>query len=204
MMLAIIGPSLILALLIAYEIRKNSAKERSASEKFWDKENKANSSRKKDISLLDYIIVPVDRLPFGLMPAFDELTATEDEIRKLSHEKIYSLKNRSNTDVKLEYGVPNFEFMCACDERYMKLIRLLSKEAELLHSMSFENEAEDVLKYSLSIGSDIPKDYIRLAEFYRNRNDRPAVEELIRRADSLDLLTKRSLVSTLEDIRDSF
>ncbi len=203
-MIAVIGPSLVLCLLIAYEIRKNTRKEKKASDDFWARENEANSTRKKDISKLEYITVPLDSLPLGLCPAYEELTANEDSLRELAGQQIFNLEGRSNTDVKLEYGVANFEHLCACDERYLRLLQLLSKEAELLYSMMFEAEAEQILSYSLSIGSDIPKDYIMLAEIYRNRGDHGAVSGLIEKAESLEGLTKKGLVEKLEGIFDSF
>ncbi len=204
MMIAVIGPSLVLAALIAYEIFKNTNKERKASEEFWAKETEANSARKKDISKLDYIKVPVDALPLGLCPAFDEVTANEETIKELSKEQIFSLKGMSNTDVKLTYGVANFEFLCECDERYSRLLQALSKEAELLSSLSFDREAEQVLNYAFSIGTDLPKDYIRLAEIYRDRRDRNALNDLMDKAELLDSPTKASLIEKLEEIEDSF
>ena len=204
MMLAVIGPTLVLAVLIAYEIAKNTTKERKSSDAFWDKEREANTSRKKDISTLPYIKVPVDTLPFGLLPAFEEIVNNEEAIREIAKEKILSLRGKTNTEVKLEYGITNFEFLCACDEQYLKLIQCLSKEAELLLSMNFEKEAEEVLNYSLSIGSDIPKDYIALAKLYKARFDRASMNNLLERADALESLTKRHLIDSLEDISDSF
>jgi hypothetical protein len=203
-MLAIIGPSLVLAALIAYEIFKNTKKEKEASEEFWDREREANTARKKDISDLPYINVPLDKLPFGLCPAFEEVVANEKAIEELAKTKILSLKGRSNTEIKLEYGITNFEFLCKCDENYLKLIQALSREAELLLSLSFDREAETVLNYSLSIGSDIPKDYIMLAEIYKGRFDRKSLNDLIEKADTLELLTKKSLLEKLESIADSF
>ena len=204
MMISIIGPSLVLAVLIAYEIAKNTRKEKQASESFWDREMEANTSRKKDISNLPYINVPLDKLPLGLLPAFDAMTANEAEIRALAKEKILSLRGKSNTDIKLEYGVTNFEFLCKCDENYLKLLQCLSKEAELRRAMYFNREAEEVLNYELSIGSDISKDYIALAEIYKDRCDRAALNDLIERAESLESVTKNKLIDSLEQILDSF
>ncbi len=204
MMISIIGPTLVLAVLIAYEIAKNTSKEKKSSDAFWDKEREANTSRKKDISKLPYIKVPLESLPFGLLPAFEELVTNENAIRELSGEKILSLRGKTNTEVKLEYGIPNFEFLCTCDENYLKLIRCLSKEAELLLSMNFEREAEEVLNYSLSIGSDIPKDYIALANLYKTRFDRASMNNLLERADALESLTKKHLIESLEEISNSF
>ena len=70
--------------------------------------------------------------------------------------------------------------------------------------MFFNREAEEVLNYSLSIGSDISKDYIALAEIYKDRCDRAALNDLIERAESLESVTKNKLIDSLEQILDSF
>lgn len=199
-MIAVIGPTLVLCLLLAYEIRKNSKIERKTSEDFWAKEAEANTARKRDISNLNYVYVPLDTLPFGLCPAFEELEATEEDIRRLASEKIYSLSGMTNTEVKLAYGIANFDFLCQCDERYLQLLQALSKEAGLLYSMSFVEETEAVLDYALSIGSDIPKDYLLLAEIYKSRGNFEGIRALISRVEGFESSTKGSLLEKLNSL----
>ena len=55
---AIIGAFIIMG------FKKSSRENQQKKESFWDRERKANVSRKKDISLLNYIIIPLERLPF--------------------------------------------------------------------------------------------------------------------------------------------
>ena len=55
---------LLVVLWIAYERRRTDRIRREATEQFWEKEQRANLTRKKDLSALDYIEIPVDTLPF--------------------------------------------------------------------------------------------------------------------------------------------
>ena len=199
-----VGLVLLFCFILSMAIKRAKHKESQDSQSFWDKETKANSSRKKDISGLEYLKVPVDSLPFGLCPSFSELEANEANIRKLAERKLFSLGNRTNTQVKLEFGVGNFDFLSECDAAYQQLLRCLSKEAELLMSLSFTKEAVQVLNYSLSIGDDIPKDYITLANIYKSESDRKSLAKLIARAEQIDSLTKKKLIEDLEKIEASF
>ena len=69
---------------------------------FWKRENDANSTRKQDITNLDYIQIPVDTFPIGAYPneGYEE---TEQQLLALSEQKILNLTGISNTDLKLQY-----------------------------------------------------------------------------------------------------
>ena len=41
-----------------------SKQEKATIDSFWNREDKANSTRKQDISQLEYITIPLDSLPF--------------------------------------------------------------------------------------------------------------------------------------------
>lgn len=199
-----VGIVLMFCCILSFCIRRSKKIEAEKSQNFWDRETEANASRKADISGLDYLKVPVDRLPLGLCPSFDELVANENKLRELSEQKILNLGNRTNTDVKLEYGAGNFEFLSECDASYQNLLRCLSKEAELLLSLTFTKEAAKVLEYSISIGDDISKDYITLANIYKSESDHKSLTILIGKAECIDSLTKKKLIQDLEEIEKSF
>lgn len=101
---------------------------------FWQRENDANSTRKQDITNLDYIQIPVDTFPIGAYPneGYEE---TEQQLLALSEQNILNLTGISNTDLKLQYGVSNLAILSDCDERFTTLVRLLTDYAKALPNM---------------------------------------------------------------------
>ena len=62
----LILPFFVLFLVIlTYFLRKNSRMEKEKQEKFWEREREANGIRKKDLSSLPYLNIPLDSLPLG-------------------------------------------------------------------------------------------------------------------------------------------
>ena len=75
--------TLLLMIWIYYQKSRTDRSAKSAHEAFWDKERKANLTRKKDISELDYIVIPMEQLPF---PSFEdeEITEVQKQLQKLA------------------------------------------------------------------------------------------------------------------------
>ncbi len=129
---------------------------------FWQRENDANSTRKQDITNLDYIQIPVDTFPVGAYPneGYEE---TEQQLLALSEQKILNLTGISNTDLKLQYGVSNLAILSDCDERFTTLVRLLTDYAKGLAEHAHIDDAIRVLEFGVSIKSDVTENYTLLA-----------------------------------------
>ena len=114
---------------------------------FWQRENDANSTRKQDITNLDYIQIPVDTFPIGAYPneGYEE---TEQQLLALSEQKILNLTGISNTDLKLQYGVSNLAILSDCDERFTTLVRLLTDYAKGLAEHAHIDDAIRVVSAS--------------------------------------------------------
>ena len=65
-----------------YRIHKSNGQQQTLEDSFWEREREANLARRKDISKLDYII-----LPENLLPANPE-TPTEMEFASLQGQKM--------------------------------------------------------------------------------------------------------------------
>lgn len=52
--------------MFAYLRHKSTAAEEAAAESFWNRENEANHTRRKDISGLPYITIPLADFPMGI------------------------------------------------------------------------------------------------------------------------------------------
>ena len=76
-------------------------------EQFWDRERKANSTRRKPLTDLDFISIPYDSLPFTGEVGNPVIMESEAFLLGLKDAKIVNLNGISNTDLKLRYGVAN-------------------------------------------------------------------------------------------------
>ena len=166
---------------------------------FWQRENDANSTRKQDITNLDYIQIPVDTFPVGAYPneGYEE---TEQQLLALSEQKILNLTGISNTDLKLQYGVSNLAILSDCDERFTTLVRLLTDYARGLAEHAHIDDAIRVLEFGVSIKSDVTENYTLLAGLYQEKGETAKISDLIESADSLNSLSKDTIRKKLREI----
>lgn len=187
---------------IYYQKSRTDRSAKSAHEAFWDKERKANLTRKKDISELDYITIPINQLPFPELQD-EEITEVQKRLQKLSTEKIVNFTGITNTELKLQYGAPNIELLMAFDKNYLELVRTLYRYAKLLYEQGYKEEATAILEYGISIKTDVSANYTLLASIYKEKNDTKRIDFIISQAELLNSLTKKSLLNSLIAIRDS-
>jgi len=169
---------------------------------FWDREYAANATRKADISGLDYITVPLDTLPFAETDD-EELNAIQNSIRNLSKESILNLTGLSNTDLKLQYGVANFNFLMQCDDNFTQLVQAIYKWGSYLYEHNKLKEATTVLEYGIQIKSDISNNYILLAHIYKDQGCTDKISSLIQTAETLNTLSKNNILAALKKIQNS-
>ena len=194
--------TLLLMIWIYYQKSRTDRSAKSAHEAFWDKERKANLTRKKDISELDYITIPINQLPFPELQD-EEITEVQKRLQKLSTEKIVNFTGITNTELKLQYGAPNIELLMAFDKNYLELVRTLYRYAKLLYEQGYKEEATAILEYGISIKTDVSANYTLLASIYKEKNDTKHIDFIISQAELLNSLTKKSLLNSLIAIRDS-
>lgn len=194
--------TILLVLWVHYQKSRTDRAAAKSSEAFWEREHQANLTRKKDISNLNYITVPVHSLPF---PETDreEITDIQKHILALSSEKIVNFTGFSNTDLKLQYGAPNINILMEYDKNYLELVRSLYRYGKLLYDAGQRDEAALILEYALSIKTDISANYTLLATIYKEKNETDRINYVISCAESLSSMTKKSLLTNLVAIRDS-
>ena len=194
--------TLLLVIWVHYQKRRTDRIASKSSEAFWERERQANLTRKKDISNLEYIHVPVNTLPFPETGS-EELTDLQNHILNLASGKIVNFTGKSNTDLKLEYGAPNINILMEYDKNYLELVRSLYRYGKLLYEMEKTEEAASVLSFALSIKTDISANYTLLATIYKEQNDVEGINSVISAAEELTSMTKKALLSNLVAIRDS-
>ncbi len=202
-MLIVIGILLFFYLLIQYSNIRTKQIIQKEKEAFWNKEYQANSTRKSDISGLDYITIPMDTLPFTDTDE-GELNEIQSNIKNLFQKPILNLAGLSNTDLKLKYGVANIKFLIKCDDNYTFLVKNLSRWGSYLYDHNRWNEAVTVLEFGVQCKTDISKNYILLAELYKELNTPDKIDDLIQTAQTLDTLSRENILISLKEIKMSF
>lgn len=128
-----------------------------------------------------------------------ELKKYEETLQSLAGQKILNLGGKTNTDLKLEYGVANLETLSACDENYTTLCRTIYEYAECLKKLGHDAEAVRVLEYGISCGSDHSGNYRMLADYYLNARDSDALDRLLIAARALESPRQNAIVAMLEE-----
>lgn len=192
----------ILALWIRYQSTHNDRSAAQKREAFLERERQANLTRKKDISSLDFIIVPTNELPFP-ETGQEEIADIQKHLLTLASGKIVNFTGLSNTDLKLKYGAPNIDLLMEYDKNYLELVRSLYRYGKLLYDLGKKEDAAAILEYALSIKTDISANYTLLATIYKEKNDIFRINYIISQAEELTSMTKKALLSNLMAIRDS-
>ncbi len=185
---------------ISYSKARTQRKELEQEAAFWQKEEEANATRRKDISLLDYVRIPLDQLPIGIRPQDETLADCEAQILALADEKILNLTGKTNTEIKLAYGAANLPFLDECDQRFTNLARTMQRWGARLYELSLTQEAKCVLAFAVSWGSDIKGSYVLLGRIYREERNEAALEDLKARAGSLHSLMKEPILKALSEL----
>mgnify|MGYP001032810539 CR=1 FL=1 len=185
---------IIFILWLRYELKKSSRTLQNANDKFWEREELANSTRKKSTDSLNYITISEKSLPF--LEINDEIVAKcVSRLVFLKDKKILNLTGKTNTDLKLEYGAANLTYLSECDENYTTLSRTLNTYSARLYELGYESEARKVLEFAVETGSDSLSMYRLLADIYSGRNEADSLEYLLFKANQLDSMLKKTIVN---------
>ena len=163
---------------------------------FWEKEQRANHTRKQDISGLDYIQIPLDTFPIGRFTD-EKLTSLEQTLTSLSNRKILNLSGISNTDLKLQYGAANLPVLSECDANFTLLARTITAYGERLAELGHWKEAILILEFGIQCKTDLSKNYTLLGTLYRDHDDSAKIQQLVEIVQNMDLLLKDSILQQL-------
>lgn len=176
---------IIVASLIAHNRSKENTAQKKVTEDFLERERRANSTRKQDISGLDYIVLNLESLPMGKVQD-DMLQKYEDTLTSLSREQILNLTGKSNTDLKLLYGPANLDTLLKCDENYHILSKTLLSYAKREQELDRIPEAITILEYASLLQIDISQIYILLASLYEETGQKEKISNIRDSLASMD------------------
>lgn len=186
---------ILLSVLALLRNRTNRTSKKN-QDSFWEKEQRANHTRKQDISGLDYIQIPLDTFPIGQFTD-EKLTSLEHTLTSLSNRKILNLSGISNTDLKLQYGAANLPVLSECDANFTLLARTITAYGERLAELGHWKEAILILEFGIQCKTDLSKNYTLLGTLYRDHDDSAKIQQLVDIVQNMDLLLKDSILQQL-------
>ena len=181
-------------LVLTYYIRKSDASQQKVEDEFWEKERLANAVRKKDISKLDYITIPSEKIPQKLD------TLTEKKLFALADKPMLNLTGISNTDLKLQYGTANINILSEYDANFIEFVSLLPEYADELIEAGFEDTALMLLEFAIDCNADSRKLYQQLATLYLENHQPEKLDILWTASENLPELTKKAVQKDLSSM----
>ena len=199
MLFPILGIVLVGMIALALRYRYLNKKMDNDNEAFYDRERKANATPKKDISNLTYIKVPLEKFPIGQIED-EEIKVIEDKLVALSEKDILNLVGKTNTDLKEEYGVPNFDKMQEVGENFNELTVTLVEYSNELMLRNMLDKAISVLEYGIAIKTDVSKNYTLLGDCYKQKNQPRKIKVLREQAERYDGIMRESIIRHLDEL----
>ena len=190
-----------LALLLAsfsVYMRRSQKSMNSELKELWDRELKANSVRKQPLTDIEYTELEPDALPFDPDTSNDNIRDCQNRIMALADKRIVNLSGISNTELKLRYGVANLDYLSACDENFLELVKYLWLWANALHEEGRLDEAKQVLEYGVSIHTDVKSHYKLLADIYAADFDFRSIERITDEAQKITSPNRDAIVKMLK------
>ena len=190
---------LIFIIVMHFKITRSGREMEHRLDDFWEKENRANSVRRKPLDDLNYVEVPDRFLEFPYDPADDRVNEALRILRSLKDVPAVNLTGISNTDLKLQYGTANISKLTEYDQNYTMLVRSLQTCANSLHKNGHDDKAEEILEYAIETGSDISASYDLLSDIYLSSGRSELLPGLIKKAEGLNSLMKDHILRLLSD-----
>ena len=175
---------IIFCIILTYYIKKSDTSQKEVMDNFFEKERLANQVRKKDISQLNYITIPFEKIPYLIN------TPTEKLFFSFAEKTMVNLNGLSNTDLKLQYGTANLSILSEYDANYMDMITVLPNYVDDLLEAGHTSTAQMLLEFAVGTKADSRKIYNQLLSIYKETNQLNKIDYLITSSNDLPEITR--------------
>lgn len=189
--------------IIALYLFKSKKKDALHKDDFWEREIRANSTRRQPLDNLDYIKVTPEDFPMSLLEDIPKAEDYKQIIRSLSELPIVNFTGISNTELKLRYGAPNIDLLMHYDQNYTLLVRTLQQWAQMLYEAGYVDDARRMLEFSVSTGTDVSATYRLLCQIYNEQHTPEKIGELYPIAEMLNSAMQKTIVRILQESSQS-
>ena len=195
----IFGLFVIIVSILSYYRKRHSALQEKADQDFWKRESAANSVRRKDISGLSYINIPLET--FSTVSDSDTILKTAfSELEALSSKKILNLGRQTNTDLKFQYGPANLPALTEYDQNYSDLLQIITTYVNRLMELERMADAVPILEFAINCGSDVSSHYTILAGYYKDTYATDKIIALKEQAEALDSIMQPIILEKINAI----
>ena len=188
---------------IALYLLKSKKNDSAQREDFWEREVRANSTRRKPLDDLDYIRLSPEDFPMELLNDIPKAEDYKHIIQSLSELPVVNFTGISNTELKLRYGAPNIDLLMSYDQNYTLLVRTLQQWAQMLYDAGYVDEARRMLEFSVSTGTDVSATYRLLCQIYTEQHTPEKIGELYPIAEMLNSAMQKTIVRILQEADQS-
>lgn len=195
----IITSFLIFCVVFFFSLKRTNRIESERDNAFWEREKRANFTRRKPLDDLNYITIPDALLNMKPSVTTEAVSSCLRDLKDLSEYKIVNLTGYTNTDLKLEYGTANITILSDFDLHYTNLVTILQKLAEQLHENGDDALAAAALEFAVSTGTDVSKSYYLLADLYQEAGTPEKIAGLISSAQNINSLMRDTIVQRLKE-----
>lgn len=197
---------IIILVVIQLLLKKSDNSQQNKIKQFWEREQKANATRKQDISNLNYVKWD-DSLPLkednrtlsDILDNNNEALASYEAIMSLKGKQMINLTEYSNTDLKLKYGVANLETLTEYEDNYTSLIMNIATLGHILMEQEDTKDAAAYLELGIRSGSDIRSNYADLKNIYTNEGNNSGLSNLKRYAELIKSVNKDTIMHILDE-----
>ena len=126
----------------------------------------------------------------------------EDALVQCSKNRMLNVNGMTNTDIKLEYGAANLEYIAGYGDEFSKMTLLLCDYAKALMEKERFDLAETVLEYGREVRSDISSNYTLLGDCYANGEKWDKLDELVADLPALGLPLQKKVLDYLGTLRN--
>lgn len=176
--------------------------EDKTSEDFWERERRANATRKKDISQLPLLKVQDTEIP-DISSDDEAISLYIGLLRENIKQPMIDLSSYSNTDLKLAYGVGNFKTLSDYDENYHGFLQNLENLALAYRKKELYEPAAQSYELALACGSVRAADFTDLAQMYKTLGETEKIKALIAQTEAGSHPHKSSIVAELRGILET-
>lgn len=194
----------ILVAVLNHNINKSRNKPDHVSvSSYLKREENANSVRRKDISNLPYIHVPLETLPIDITLNDEKKQSKIEKYRKeidyLSDKQMLNLIGISNTELKEQYGVANLDKLTTYDLNYGKMFSNLQWYATEIFE-DYPEEAATIMEYMVNEGTDISSTYELLGQYYVANRNRNSFDMLFSKIPDRNSVSGKTIINKLNQI----
>ena len=191
----------------------NDKKNEEAMKSYHAREQEARFARNKDISNIELFVPDLTGLPLHIQEGNKSAFSTDTDIVEAhleelvissSKEPMLNLQSMSNTDIKLEYGVGNFQTVSKYDQNYLYFTSNVFQWGKYLYDNKLFDDARVVLEYVLTLSDNMSLAYTMLGSIYLSQGEIQLITELIHKVETSDSLTGKSTCNKLRNLINNY